>query len=251
MNKLHYRLLLSLLLLWTLPLYAQRGDWYTYSTGKGPVCHIRLGDDELVVENMDPALRQLKLSGAAGKTGGEERIEARRITANGRTYYIHLSPDALYFVTTFQYFKEKDSLLMYCADGIDDGYKTMADAIKAIKQDSGRHFSITLYTKEQLDQQKRRQSVTKATSEEFSAALQQFNQTMDQFWQYRGYGRFEPYHTWMNLIYGNAFADSFGPQCNKLSLTAANLKIPIANYSTDPAIKKQLEEAGLLQATEP
>ena len=240
-------LFFCLLILWTIPAAAQKGDWYTYSTGKASVCHIKIDDEELLVERMDPAFRQLKLAGAAGKTEVAEKIEVKRINANGRSYFIHLSFDNLYFCTTFKYFKKEDSLQMYCADGIDDGYQTMQDVMAAIKKDTGTHFSITLYRKEKLDEQKRKQPITKVTEEEFSAGLQGFTSRMDQFWQYRGYGRYEPFQTWMGLIYGNAFAEGFDDKFNKLSLTATNLKKPISAFGNNPAIKKQLKDAGLLE----
>lgn len=246
MKNLQYQLACCLLLLWTaLPASAQKGDWYTYSIGEAPVCHIRISDEELVVERMDPAYRQVKLAGSGGNIPAVEHIEVKRINANGRIYFINLSADNLYFCTTFKYFKEQDFLLMYCADGIDDGYKTMEEAMAAVKKDTGSHFSITLSRKDKMDAQKRKVPVTKISEEEFSTALQGFTRQMDQFWQYRGYGRFEPYQTWMNLIYGNAFAGGFDDKFNKLSLTASNLKTPISSYSGNPTVKKLLQDAGL------
>jgi hypothetical protein len=54
----------------------------------------------------------------------------------------------------------------------------------------------------------------------------------------------------MNLIYGNAFANAFHNKFNALTLDAKNLKVPISKYGGNPAVKKQLEEAGLLSAEE-
>jgi hypothetical protein len=230
------------------PAFAQKGDWYTFTTGQSPVCHLKIDDDEVVLENTGTPARQVKLAGAAGRGDGGEHLKVKRVFDNGRMYMIHLSSDNVYFCTTFKYFKDRDSLVMYCADGVDDGYKTMQEALAAIKKDTGSHFSITLYKKEQLDAQKRKPPITKATEEEFSAGLEQFARQMDQFWQYRGYGRFEPYYTWMNLIYGNAFANAFHDKFNTLTLDAKNLKVPISKYGSNPAVKKQLEEAGLLSA---
>lgn len=238
-----------LLCLLVSPVFAQKGDWYTFTNGNEPVCHLLIDDDELIVGNAETPSRQLKLAGAPGKgSGGNERLEVKRVFDNGRMYTIHLSDDNIYFCTTFQYFKRQDSLVMFCADGVDDGYKTMQEALAAIKKDTGSHFCITLYKKEQLDALKRKPPVTKATEEEFSAGLEQFTRRMDQFWQYRGYGRYEPYYSWMNLIYGNAFADAFRDKFNPLSLDARNLKGPISKYSANPAVKKQLQDAGLLPA---
>ncbi|SHN02457.1 hypothetical protein [Chitinophaga sp. CF418] len=240
--------LCSLLCMLISPVFAQKGDWYTFTTGNAPVCHLKIDDDELIVDNTDGPSRQVKLAGAPGKGSGEERLEVRRVFDNGRMYTIHLSDDNVYFCTTFQYFKRQDSLVMFCADGVDNGYKTMQEALAAIRKDTGSHFSITLYKKEQLDALKRKQPITKATEEEFSAGLEKFTRQMDQFWQYRGYGRYEPYYAWMNLIYGNAFADAYRDKFNPLTLDAKNLKDPISKYSANPAVKKQLQDAGLLPA---
>lgn len=228
------------------PVFAQKGDWYTFTTGNTPVCHLKIDDDELVVETTGAPSRQVKLAGAPGRGGGAAHLEIKRVFDNGRMYTIHLSDDNIYFCTTFKYFKRQDSLVMFCADGADNGYKTMQEALAAIKKDTGSHFSITLYKKEQLDELKRKPPITKATEEEFSAGLEQFTQQMDRFWQYRGYGRYEPYYTWMNLIYGNAFAAAFRDKFNPLTLDAKNLKNPISKYSANPAVKKQLQDAGLL-----
>lgn len=232
------------------PVWAQKGDWYTFTNGTAPVCHLKINDDELVLENTGTPSREVKLAGAAGRGAGTEHLEVKRVFNNGRMYTIHQSPDNVYFCTTFKYFKDRDSLVMYCADGVDDGYKTMQEALAAIKKDTGTHFSITLYKMEQLNAQKRKPPITKATEEEFIAGLEQFSRQMDQFWQYRGYGRFEPYYAWMNLIYGNAFASAFQDKFNVLSLDAKNLKVPISKYSGNPAVKKQLQEAGLLPSEE-
>jgi hypothetical protein len=232
------------------PVWAQKGDWYTFTTGTTPVCHLKIDDDELVLEGTGTPSRQTKLAGTAGRGSGAERLEVKRVFNNGRMYMVHRSPDNIYFCTTFKYFKDRDSLVMFCADGVDDGYKSMQEALTAIKRDTGSHFSITLYKKEQLDAQKRKPPVTKATEEEFSAGLEQFAGQMDKFWQYRGYGRYEPYYSWMNLIYGNAFADAFRDKFNASTLDAKNLKVPISKYSGNPAVKKQLEEAGLLPLTD-
>jgi hypothetical protein len=229
-----------------IPALAQKGDWYTFTTGTSPVCHVTITDDELVLEYADSPSKQVKLAGTGAKGGGAERIEVKRVNANGRFYMINLSSDNLYFCTTFKYFKDRDSLVMFCADGVDDGYKTMQDAMTAIKKDTGSHFSITLYKMEQLDAQKRKTPITKATEEEFSEGLHRFARQMDLFWQYRGYGRYEPYYAWMNLIYGNAFAASYNDKFNVLTLDAKNLKVPISKYGSNPSVKKQLEDAGLL-----
>jgi hypothetical protein len=241
------RCLCFLLLLTTSTTFAQKGDWYTYSTGKAPLCHLTINDDELLVERMDPAFRQLKVAGHAGKTAEQEHIPVlKKVNAHDRLYLIFLSDDNLYFCTTFKYFKKQDSLQMFCANGADDGYKTPEEAVAAAKKDTGSRFSIVLYRKEQLQEQKRRTPISKITEAEFRTALQLFTQQMDQFWQYRGYGRYEPYHAWTNLIYGNAFAASFDPRFDKLTLDAKNLKAPITQYGNDPAMKKLLQEAGLL-----
>jgi hypothetical protein len=236
------------LLLFIAPtVFAQRGEWYTFSTGKSPVCHLTIDEDSLIVERMDPAFRQMKMLGRTSKADEREHMEiVKKVNANDRVYMIHLSEDNLYFCTTLKYFKREDSLQMFCADGVDDGYKSIDEAVAAVKKDTGTHFSITLYRKEKLQSQKHAVPVAKITEEEFRAALQQFIQQMDQFWQYRGYGRYEPYHTWTNLIYGNAFAASFDPRFDKLTLDAKNLKTPITQYGNDPAIKKLLQDAGLL-----
>ena len=238
---------LCFLLLLTSSAFAQRGDWYTYSTGKAPLCHLTINDDELLIEQMDPAFRQVKMMGQTAKNATQEHIAIlKKVNANDKVYMIFLSDDNLYFCTSFKYFKKQDSLQMFCANGADDGYKTPEEAVAAAKKDTGSQFSIVLFRKEQLQEQKRRTPVAKITEAEFRNALQQFNQRMDQFWQYRGYGRYEPYHAWMNLIYGNAFAASFDARYDKLSLDAKNLKAPITQYGNDPAIKKLLQDAGLL-----
>ena len=227
--------------------FAQKGDWYTLTTGAVPVCHIKIDDDELAVENAGTPSREVKLAGAGGKGKADamEHIEVKRINADGRFYMILLSEDNLYFCTTFKYFKDRDSLVMYCADGVDDGYKTMQEALSAVKKDTGSHFSITLYRREQLDAQKRKTPISKVTEQDFSAGLTSFSQQMDRFWQYRGYGRYEPFYLWMGLIYGNAFGNAFNDGYSTLSLDAKNLKVPIGKYGTNPTIKKQLEDAGL------
>lgn len=241
------RCLCFLLLLTTSAAFAQKGDWYTYSTGKAPLCHLTINEDELLVERMDPAFRQVKMVGQAGKSPEQEHIAIlKKVNANDKLYLIFLSDDNLYFCTTFKYFKKQDSLEMFCANGADDGYKTLEEAVAAAKKDTGTQFSIVLYRKEQLQAQKHHTPVSKITEAEFRNALQQFTQRMDQFWQYRGYGRYEPYNAWTNLIYGNAFAASFDPRFDKLTLDAKNLKTPISQYGNDPAIKKLLQEAGLL-----
>jgi hypothetical protein len=227
--------------------FAQRGEWYTYSTGKAPLCHLTINDDEMIVERMDPAFRQVKMMGRTSKADEQEHMEiVKKVNANDRVYMIHLSSDNLYFCTTLKYFKKQDSLQMFCADGADDGYKSIDEAEAAARKDTGTHFSITLYRKEKLQSQKHYTPIAKITEEEFRTALQQFTQQMDQFWQYRGYGRYEPYHAWTNLIYGNAFAASFDPRFDKLTLDAKNLKAPITQYGNEPAIKKLLQDAGLL-----
>jgi hypothetical protein len=227
--------------------FAQKGDWYTYSTGKAPLCHLTINDDELLIEQMDPAFRQVKMMGQTAKNAVQEHIAIlKKVNANDKVYMIFLSDDNLYFCTSFKYFKKQDSLQMFCANGADDGYKTPEEAVSAAKKDTGSQFSVVLFRKEQLQEQKRRTPIAKISEAEFRTALQQFNERMDQFWQYRGYGRYEPYHAWMNLIYGNAFAASFDPRYDKLSLDAKNLKAPISQYGNDPAIKKLLQDAGLL-----
>jgi len=228
------------------PALAQKGDWFTFTTGTSPVCQLKIDDGELIVGGTGAPSKKIKLAGTGARGDDAMHMEVKRVNANDRFYMIYLSDDNLYFVTTFKYHKKQDSLQMYCADGVDDGYKTMADAMKAIKKDTGSHFVITLYKQEQLDAKKRKAPVTKATEEEFSAGLSRFTQQMDQFWQYRGYGRFEPYYAWMSLIYGNAFANAFSDQFNPMTLDAKNLKVPISKYGSSPAVKKQLEDAGLL-----
>lgn len=247
MRSLSLRLccLLITSLLWN-PVWAQKGDWYTFTTGNVPVCHLKISDDELVLESTGAPSRQARLAGAAGRGAGAERIAVKRVFNKGRMYTIHLSDDNLYFCTTFKYFKEKDSLVMFCADGVDNGYRSMQEALAAIKKDTGTHFSITLYKMEQLNLQKRKPSVIKATEEEFSTGLERFARQMDLFWQYRGYGRYEPYYSWMNLIYGNAFAAAFSDKFNPLSLDTRNLKTPISRYGNNPAVRKQLQDAGLI-----
>jgi hypothetical protein len=241
------RCLCFLLLLTTSAAFAQKGEWYTYSTGKAPLCHITINEDELLVERMDPAFRQVKMMGQTAKNAEQEHIVIlKKVIAHDKIYMIFLSDDNLYFCTTFKYFRKQDSLQMFCADGADDAYKTLDEAVAATKKDTGTQFSIVLYRKEQLQEQKHHTPISKITEAEFRTALQQFTQQMDQFWQYRGYGRYEPYHAWTNLIYGNAFAASFDPRFDKLSLDAKNLKAPITQYGNDPAIKKLLVEAGLL-----
>jgi hypothetical protein len=241
------RYLCFLLLLTSSAAFAQKGDWYTYSTGKAPLCHLTINDDELLIEQMDPAFRQVKMMGQTAKNAAQEHIAIlKKVNAGDKVYMIFLSDDNLYFCTSFKYFKKQDSLQMFCANGADDGYKTQEEAIAAAKKDTGSQFSIVLFRKEQLQEQKRRTPIAKITEAEFRNALQHFNQQMDQFWQYRGYGRYEPYHAWMNLIYGNAFAASFDARYDKLTLDAKNLKAPISQYGNDPAIKKLLQDAGLL-----
>jgi hypothetical protein len=241
------RCLCFLLLLTTSAAFAQKGEWYTYSTGKAPLCHLTINDDELLVEQMDPAFRQVKMMGQTVRNAEQEHIAIlKKVNAHDKVYMIFLSDDNLYFCTTFKYFKKQDSLQMFCANGADDGYKTVEEAIAAAKKDTGTQFSVVLYRKEQLQEQKRRTPISKISAAEFQQALQQFTQRMDQFWQYRAYGRYEPYHSWMNLIYGNAFANSFDPGFDKLTLDAKNLKTPITQYGNDPAIKKLLQDAGLL-----
>lgn len=235
------------LLLLAQALFAQSGDWYTYSTGTAPICHIKIEDDKVLIERMDPAFRQYTLQGHAASEDAVEKLEVRKYNANNRLYLFFMSFDDLYFCTTLQYFKKQDSMVMFCANGADDGYKRAADAMNAIKKDTGTHFVITLYRKARLESQRSKQSVSKISKDEFSQALQHFNQAMDEFWQYRGYGRYEPYHSWMNLIYGNAFANAFDRKYNKLSLDAKNIKALIAQYGADTTVHKLLQEAGLIE----
>ena len=244
-----FLLSIYLLILCLRPAYGQKGDWYTYSTGKQPFCHLVFGDDELVVDRTDPVFREEGISGRKKMDNEADHIQVlKKITKNNRIYLIFQSFDGLYFCTTFLYFKAQDSLLMYCADGVDDGYKSLAEAVAAINKDKGQDFSITLYKKEKLDQQLRKQPISKITEQDFGAGLQKFSDRMDKFWQDRGYGRFEPYHGWMNLIYGNAFANGFDEKYNKLSLTGKQLSVPISNYSGNTGIKRLLESAGFLKS---
>lgn len=237
-----------LLLITTSATFAQKGEWYTYSTGKAPLCKLTINEEELLMERMDPAFRQLKMMAQTAKNADQQHIPfLKKVNYHDRIYLIFLSDDNLYFCTTFQYFKKQDSLQMFCANGADDGYKTPEEAVAAAKRDTGSRFSIVLYRKEKLQEQKRLTPISKITEAEFRNALQLFTQQMDQFWQLRGYGRYEPYHAWTNLIYGNAFAASFDPRFDKLSLDAKNLKAPIEQYGNDPAIRKLLQEAGLLE----
>jgi hypothetical protein len=237
-----------LLLFITSSAFAQRGEWYTFSTGKAPLCHLTINDDDLIIERMDPAFRQVKIMGRTSKTDEQEKLEiVKKVNTNDKVYIIFLSEDNLYFCTTFKYFKKQDSLQMFCADGADDGYKSLDEAVAAAKKDTGTHFTITLYRKEKLQAQKRAIPIARIKEDEFKAALQLFTQQMDQFWQYRGYGRYEPYHAWANLIYGNAFAASFDPRYDKLTLDAKNLKAPITQFGNDPAMKKLLQDAGLIE----
>ncbi|MBW8684447.1 hypothetical protein [Chitinophaga rhizophila] len=235
----------------SISLFAQKGDWYTSTAGASPICHIKISDDELVIGDAGIPSREVKLAGGGKKDDGLVHIAVKRMNANGRTYMFHMSEDDLYFCTTFKYFKEQDSLVMFCADGADDAYKTLQDAMNAARKDTGSHFSITLYRKERLDAQKRKIPISKVSEQGFSEGLTRFTGEMDKFWQYRGYGRYEPFYLWMNLINGNAFANAFSDQYNPLTLDAKNLKVAITKYGSNPAIKKQLQDAGLLSEENP
>ncbi|WP_343673384.1 hypothetical protein [Chitinophaga sp.] len=228
---------------------AQKGDWYTWSTGTTPAVHVTISGDEIVLDRTDPASRQGGISGRKSNNLEAEHLSIiKKVEKNNRTYLVFQSFDGLYFVTTLQKTPSGDSVLMYCADGIEDGYKGLNEALEAIGKDKGASFYITLFKKEVIDAEKRKGPVSKIKEQEFGAALQAFNDKMDKFWQDRGYGRFDPYHGFMNLIYGNAFANAFGDKYSKLSLITKELKIPINNYSNNPTIRRLLEAAGFLKS---
>lgn len=228
---------------------AQKGDWYTWSTGSTPAVHVTISSDEIVLDRTDPASRQGRISGRkSGDLEAEHLKILKKVEKNDRTYLIFQSFDGLYFVTTLRKTASGDSVLMYCADGSEDGYKGLNEALDGIAKDKGSAFYITLFKKEVVDAERRKGPVSKITEEEFRAALEGFNNKMDKFWQDRGYGRYEPYHGFMNLIYGNAFANAFGNKYSKLSLITKELKTPIANYSSNPNIHRLLESAGFLKS---
>ncbi|MBP1650395.1 MAG: hypothetical protein H6Q26_552 [Bacteroidetes bacterium] len=228
---------------------AQKGDWYTWSTGTTPAVHVTINGDEIVLDRTDPATKQGGISGRKSNDLEAEHLKIiKKVEKNDRTYLIFQSFDGLYFVTTLQKSPSGDSVFMYCADGIEDGYKGLNEALDGIKKDNGSNFYITLFKKEVIDAEKRKVPVSKITGSEFGTALQTFTDKMDKFWQDRGYGHFEPYHGFMNLIYGNAFANAFGNKYSKLSLITKELKTPIANYSNNPNIRKLLESAGFLKS---
>lgn len=228
---------------------AQKGDWYTWSTGITPAVHVTISSDEIVLDRTDPAARQGGISGRKSNDLEAEHLEIlKKVEKNNRTYLIFQSFDGLYFVTTLQKTASGDSVRMYCADGSEDGYRGLNEALEGITKDKGTAFYITLFKKEVIDAERRKGPVSKITEGEFGAALQAFNNQMDKFWQDRGYGRYEPYHGFMNLIYGNAFANAFGDKYSKLSLIAKELKTPIANYSSNPTIHRLLESAGFLKS---
>ncbi|WP_147319800.1 hypothetical protein [Chitinophaga silvisoli] len=228
---------------------AQKGDWYTWSTGITPAVHVTISSDEMVLDRTDPATKQGGISGRKSNEMKAEHLQIlKKVEKNNRSYLIFQSFDGLYFVTTLQKSPSGDSVLMYCADGIEDGYKGLNEALDAIAKDKGADFYITLFKKEVIDAERRKGPVSKITEQEFGAALQVFNERMDKFWQDRGYGHFEPYHGFMNLIYGNAFASAFGEKYSKLSLVTKELKTPISNYSNNPTIKRLLESAGFLKS---
>lgn len=218
---------------------AQKGDWYTWSTGASPVTHVTISKDEIVLE-------AATTNGRMHKEKTAEHIKVvKRVENNDRNYYIFQSFDGLYFTVSFK--DMGDSVLMYCADGADDGYKGINEAVAGVNKDKGIDFFITLVKKEVVDKEMKKASVAKITEEEFGAALQNFTSRMDQFWQDRGYGRYEPYHGFMNLIYGNAFGNAFGDKYSKLSLTMKELKVPIAAYKENTTIKRLLGSAGFLK----
>lgn len=225
---------------------AQKGEWYTWSTGSSPVTHLTISKDEIMVE-LTPVGKQGGINGRTNKGETAEHLKiVKRVEKNDRNYYVFQSFDGLYFTVTFK--DAGDSLLMYCADGADDGYKGLNEAVDGINKDKGTDFYITLLKKEVVDGEMRKGSVAKISEQEFGTALQSFNTKMEQFWQDRGYGRYEPYHGFMNLIYGNAFANAFGDKYSKLSLSMKELKIPIEQYKGNPTIKRLLESAGFLKS---
>jgi hypothetical protein len=224
---------------------AQKGEWYTWSTGSSPVTHLSISKDEIVLE-LTPVGKQGGINGRTKKEDTSEHLKIeKRVEKNDRNYLIFQSFDGLYFAVSFK--ESGDSLLMYCADGADDGYKGLNEALEGINKDKGTDFFITLLKKEAVDKEMKKGSVARITAEEFGAALQNFTTRMDQFWQARGYGRYEPYHGFMNLIYGNAFANAFGDKYSKLSLTTKELKVPIESYKGNTTIKRLLESAGFLK----
>lgn len=228
---------------------AQKGDWYTWSTGTTPAVHVTISSDEIVLDRTDPASKQGGISGRKSNDLEAEHLNIlKKVEKNDRTYLIFQSFDGLYFVTTLQKTASGDSVLMYCADGCEDGYKGLNEAVDGIGKDKGKDFYITLFKKEVVDAERRKGSVSKITEQEFGVALEAFNKRMDEFWQDRGYGRFEPYHGFINLIYGNAFANAFGDKYSKLSLITKELKTPITNYSSKPNIHRLLEAAGFLKS---
>lgn len=217
---------------------AQKGEWYTWSTGSSPVTRLTISKDEIILEGTT--------NGRMNKEKTAEHLKiVKRVEKNDRNYYIFQSFDGLYFTVSFK--DAGDSVLMYCADGADDGYKGLNEAVDGINKDKGTDFFITLLKKEVVDKEMRKGAVAKITEQEFGAALQNFSTRMDQFWQARGYGRYEPYHGFMNLIYGNAFSNAFGDKYSKLSLTMKELKIPIERYKGNTTIKRLLESAGFLK----
>lgn len=228
---------------------AQKGDWYTWSTGTSPAVHVTISGDEIVLDRTDPATRQGGISGRKSNEMEAEHLKIlKKVEKNARTYLIFQSFDGLYFVTTLQKSPSGDAVLMYCADGAEDGYKGLNEALDGISKDKGSDFYITLFKKEVIDAERRKGSVSKISEQEFATALQAFSDKMDKFWQDRGYGRFEPYHGFVNLIYGNAFATAFGDKYSKLSLITRELKTPINNYSNNPDIRRRLESAGFLKS---
>ena len=242
------KLCLYLSMLLPMTTMAQKGDWYTWCTGTNPVTHIIIGDDEMVIDRTDPSSRQGGINGRMNKSEPAEHLSIeKKVTKGDRVYLIFQSFDGLYFIATIQRTNSSDSLRMYCADGVEDGYKSLGEAIIAIPKDTGRDFYITLFKQKVLDAEKRKPSVSKISEQEFGTALQTFNDWMDHFWQDRGYGRYEPYHSFMNLIYGNAWANAVGDKYSKLSLIAKELRVPVNNYKSNTTIKRLLESAGFLK----
>ncbi len=103
---------------------AQKGDWYTWSTGITPAVHVTISNDEIVLDRTDPATKQGGISGRKSNEMAAEHLQIlKKVVKNNRSYLVFQSFDGLYFVTTLQKSPSGDTILMYCADGIEDGYK--------------------------------------------------------------------------------------------------------------------------------
>lgn len=249
MHKKMLTLLSCLFLLSSWCLAQIKGEWYTYTTGNGPIAQLTISEKNISLSNQDIGFRPLRnYNSANARTDNEEKITViKDFNTKGKTYLVHVSYDSLFFCTSFRYDKSNKILWMYCADGTDNGYKSLNELQDAIKKDTGSHFAIALYRKDDMEKQLSLKSITSINKEIFSTALQSFNTSMDQFWQYRGYGRYEPFHSWMNLIFGNAWANAFPDTFNKQSLTPKNINALIRKYEKDPDVRKLLIAAGLIQ----